>query len=352
MSARVVAGLRRDRTARTALTVIVLYLEACGSSSPPEPTEPTKVAVVKKAEPSEEELAEKERVERAAIVARHRELESASQDALAASCKDTEAWSKQHCTPTCYPGEPPDARKGKKLAGPVEIQHHVCQPVLGDEQFGAMMVIDEIGTKLRARKHRGRFPKAHKKSAWQAEVATWFRDASPIELPRRDVVVVADKKWRDVRHPITQETMRCVTVSHYTRSVRGKLGDCGATKKTVCEAAGNAYVRGMNFAQYRLSEAKQLQATGKEDECLKAAHEAVAAARGLPRWRQYQKLNLGKWTEGLAYKTRFNGLLDEDKLFEVATTLATEAQGVYAACGGSPKSPTTPQQEQSFHSCP
>src|SRR5690349_3024301 len=126
---------------------LAVVLCACGSSSPPETT-PTKVAVVKPKGPTPEELAAKEQAERAEIVARHRELESASQDALAATCKDTEVWGKQHCTPTCYPAELPDPRKGKKLAGAVVLQHAVCQSVLGDDQFGTMVVVDELDTKL------------------------------------------------------------------------------------------------------------------------------------------------------------------------------------------------------------
>jgi hypothetical protein len=101
---------------------------------------------------------------------------------------------------------------------------------------------------------------------------------------------------------------------------------------------------------YRLAEAKRLQAVGKTEQCQQAALEAVAVARGLPRWRQYKKLNVDEWNDKLLYKTRFDGVIDEDALFAIVTTLGSEAEAIYTACGGAAPA-TTVDQEQSFHMC-
>lgn len=282
---------------------------------------------------------EKERAEHAANVNNHRKLESAQQDALGATCDDAAKWAEQHCTPSCYPVEPKDPRAGTKVAGAVHIQHLVCQRA----DDGPWLVIDELDPKLTTKPARGRRPKPHKKGSWQADVAAAVDD--------RDVVIVAGAR-RTMRHPLTRESLQCVTVTRHANAPRGKLEACGAAgRKTTCEVAGNAAARGINLVRYRLAEAAQLRDAGKEPECQAAALDALATARGLPRWRQYAKLNVGEWTEGLAYKTRFDGILDEDSLFALATTLGTEAEQLYAACGGaSPR--TTPEQEHAFHSCP
>lgn len=293
-----------------------------------------------------------ERVERAEIVAKHRKLESASQDALAATCGDAEAWSKQHCKPTCYPAEPKDGRAGAKVAGAVAIQHQVCQLADASEETSGFLVVDELdNAALKVQPFRKRFPKAHKKGTWQAGVAAWFFETQVKKLPKRDALIVSGT-WRDVVHPVTKEALRCVTVAHYTTGVRGKLDACGMARGGACEANGDVAARAINLLHYRLAEAKALQSAGNEDGCADAAHAAVAVARGLPRWRQYKKLNVAEWTEGLAYKTRFDGVLDEDRLFAAAAALGEEAEQVYAACTGAPRASTTPEQEQSFHSCP
>lgn len=299
--------------------------------------------------PSETELRlrseRQQRLEREVIVSKHRKLESAQQDALGATCKDPVAWAKQHCGPTCYPPEPKDPRAGTKVAGAVEVQHQVCQRE--DEQF---IVIDELDPKLKTRAFRKRFPRAPKKGTWQAELARWFAEHQVGKLARRDAIAVVGS-WKPVEHPLTNEPLKCVRLVHYTAATRGKLDDCGARSKTACEATGNAAARGINLIHYRLAQATQLQAAGNEAGCAEAALEAVATARGMPRWRQYAKLNVGRWTEGLAYKTRFDGTLDEDSLFAAAAVLGTAAERIYAACAGT-NAQTTPEQEHAFHSCP
>lgn len=299
--------------------------------------------------PSEAELRlrneRQERIARDAIVTKHRKLESAQQDALGATCNDPVAWAKQHCGPTCYPPEPKDPRAGTKVGGTVEVQHQVCQRE--DEQF---VVIDELDPKLKTRAFRKRFPRPPKQGTWQAELATWFAEHQVGKLARRDAIAIVGS-WKPVEHPLTKESLKCVRLVHYTAAPRGKLDDCGARKKTACEATGNAAARGINLVHYRLAQARQLQSAGDDAGCAEAALEAVATARGMPRWRQYAKLNVGQWTEGLAYKTRFDGTLDEDSLFAAAAALGVAAEQVYAACAGT-NAQTKPEQEHAFHSCP
>jgi hypothetical protein len=287
----------------------------------------------------------RERAERAEIVSKHRKLESAQQDALGATCKDPVAWSKLHCAPTCYPAEPKDPRAGTKVAGAVEIQHQVCQRL--DEQF---IVIDELDPTVKTRAFKKRFPRPAKKGTWQAELATWFSEHQVGKLPKRDAIAVVGA-WKSIDHPLTKEPLKCVRLVHYTAALRGKLDDCGARGKTACEAMGNAAARGINLVHYRLAEARQLQAAGNDAGCAEAALDAVATARGMPRWRQYAKLNVGQWTDGLAYKTRFDGTLDEDALFAAVATLGAAAEQVYTTCALT-NAVTKPEQEHAFHSCP
>ena len=229
------------------------------------------------------------------------------------------------------------------------IQHLACEPA--GSEAGPLVIADELdGAKLVARAVRGRFPAPHKKGTWQAAVENMLVDAERPKLPRGDVIVVSGG-WRQLVHALTKERLRCVTISHYTRSMHHALDGCGADGALTCEATGNAAARGINVVHYRLAEARQLRAAGKTTECQQAALEAVAVARGLPRWRQYAKLNVAHWVDHPGYRTRFDGTLDEDTLFATAATLGGDAETVYAACGGVAGASTTAAQEQSFHAC-
>jgi hypothetical protein len=140
-------------------------------------------------------------------------------------------------------------------------------------------------------------------------------------------------------------------IAHYARSVKHPIDACGGLGEVTCEAAGNPAARAINVIHYRLEEARQLQAAGKTAGCQQAALEAVAVARGLPRWRQYAKLNVGHWTDNLSYRTRFDGTIGEDELFEAAASSGKQAEMIYTDCGGASGAATTPEQEQSFHTC-
>jgi hypothetical protein len=320
----------------------------CGSGGPASQTTPATSSAPSDAElrANREEQLRNERRERAEIVDRHRALESAQQDALATTCKDTAAWVKQHCTPSCYPLEAKDPRSGTKVAGRVEIQHRVCQRE--DEQF---LVIDELEPKLQTKKLRGRPPRPPKKGSWQADLATWFTDHHVPKPGKRDAIAVVGT-WKSIDHPLTREPLKCVTLVHYTTLGKGKLDDCGGRGKVACEAAGNEAARAINLVHFRFAEAKQLNAAGNYNGCSEAALDAVATARGMPRWRQYAKLNVGQWTEGLAYRTRFDGTLDEDQLFAAAAVLGTQAEQLYVECSRKSPAVTTPQHEHAFHTCP
>ena len=303
---------------------LVVVLAACGSSRPAPPAAP--------AAPAGPSQAERERVHHDEVVASHRKLEEQQQDALGATCSEPAPHDKHpRCLPSCYPTEAPDARAGKKLARLSATEHVVCQ-----REPGAYLLGDELETGKLASRPALKAPPRPKKGTWQADVASW--------LAPKGVVAVSGT-WRDVTHPLTGERLQCVNVWEYGRAVE----PCGTAAG--CEAAGNAAARGINVVHYRLAEARKLQAAGKLAECEQAALEAVAVARGMPRWRQYAKLNVDQWQNVAAYRTRFDGTLDEDALFAATASLGSEAEAVYAACGGLAGAPTTPAQEQSFHAC-
>ncbi len=336
-----------------------LALYACGSSqSQPTTSTSSSASSVDTSARDEQQRLAQERAKREEITAAHRKLESEQQDALAATCPPAKAAEKPpRCLPSCYALEPADPRAGQKLTGPVAIEHLVCQ---GTGAEDAYVLADELaGAKLTAKPARGRFPKPHKKGTWQESIETTLAaallPAPPAKKTKKpaatgDVIVVTGA-WKPMTHPATKEKLRCVTVAHYAKSVKKPLDACGGDGSIGCEAIGDAAVHGINVVHYRLVEARRLHAAGKNDECQQAALEAIAVARGMPRWRQYAKLNVDQWIDRRAYKTRFDGLLDEDTLFATVTTLGQQAESVFGDCGGA--SPTTTvDQEQSFHTCP
>jgi hypothetical protein len=318
------------------LRVAILgLLAACGStrSSPP-----ARSGAVTGAGPSEAELQGKhereEREKHDEVVVAHRKIEEQQQEALAASCDDPQHHDAHaRCQPSCYAPAAPDPRGGKKLRGAVAIQHEICQ--LAPES--PYVILDEVDPKLAVTPLRGRPLRMHKKGTWQADV-------------EKAVPVVVAGTWREVKHPVTKERVRCVIAVQYTWLAK-PLDACGGSGDVACEAAGNAAAHGLDVVHFRLAEARQLQAAGKSQECQQAALEAIAVARGMPRWRQYAKLNIEHWGNQTSFGTRFDGVLDEDTLFQTATRLGGQAEGLYAACGGAGSAATTPEQEQSFHAC-
>jgi hypothetical protein len=215
----------------------------------------------------------------------------------------------------------------------------VCEA--GDRTF----VVDELDASLAAEPNRGR-AKPHKKGSWQAELETKLRD----EQFAKGSVVIVTGAWKTRTHPLTKAKLKCVEVSQVVTAQK-PLDACGTLGEAACEAAGNGAARAINVVHYRLAEAKTLQAAGKTDECQQAALEAVAVARGLPRWRQYMKLNENEWDARGRYRTRFDGVVDEDTLFSLVQTMGADAESVYIACGGPSNAPTKTEQEQSFHTC-
>jgi hypothetical protein len=324
------------------IVLCAIALVGCGSTVPAAPSPPAEPQV---ASVSTERAERMERERRSDLASAHRELEIEQQTALAATCEKTGTEPPPpRCEPSCYRAEPPDPRAGKKL-GRAEIVHLVCR----DAEDGPLVFADEIGT-AKVTPARGRMPVPHKKGTWQAEVETSVSAALAPEIQRGDVIVVTGT-WKTVSHPVTAERLRCVTVSHHTKSLRRALDACGGRGAVACEAMGNAAVHGINVVHYRLAEARKLQAAGKLPECQRASLEAIAVARGLPRWRQYVSLNVDQWRTYPRYRTRFDGVLDEDTLFTTAIALGAQAQQVHADCGGPATPKTTAVQEQSFHTC-
>jgi hypothetical protein len=297
---------------------VLVLLAACGGSQPAPPP-PAPAAVV-----AHEQAPKRD------VVAEHRKLEEQQQDALAASC-DGPQGKAPRCQPSCYAPAAPDPRAGKKVRGPAEIQHLVCQ------RDATWVIADDLDPKLAVRAIHGRPPKLHKKGTWQADIE--------LALP-----VVVTGARRDVTDPITKEPHTCVAASQFVAALKKPLDACGGIGDVVCEAGGNAAAHGLDVVHFRLAEAKRLQASGNTDGCQQAALEALAVAHGMPRWRQYAKLNVDQWPKNDArFRTRFDGVLDEDTLFDTAASLGADAEGVYAACGGA-ATPST-EQEQSFHTC-
>jgi hypothetical protein len=314
---------------------IIALAVGCGAA-PPATTRSTAVE-------TEGQIAERERLRKEELSAAHRERLDEQSTALAAGC-DKGQPAKPRCLPSCYAPEGADSREGKQLTGPVEIMHTVC--ARGDD--GPFFIADELAAKLEVRKLRGRFPAPNKKGTWQFDVAAAVTSA--LEPPRGDVVRVTGT-WNPVTHPVTKERWRCVPVSHYTKSARRAFDACGSQGAVACEAKGDSSAHGINVVHYRLLEARRLQSDGKTSECQQAALEAIAVARGMPRWRQYMSLNTDQWKPAKRFRTRFDGLLDEEGLFARAIELGTEAEAVYAACGGASRPKTEVSQEQSFHMC-
>ena len=134
---------------------------------------------------------------------------------------------------------------------------------------------------------RGRMPKPHKKGTWEAAVETAVGVALEPEVGRGDVIRV-DRRVEAAHAPGDQ---RAAALRH---GLAPRDGDAARRSMraardggVACEATGNAAAHGINVVHYRLAEARQLQAAGKHAECQRAALEAIAVARGLPRWRQY-----------------------------------------------------------------
>jgi hypothetical protein len=292
--------------------------------------------------------AAQERARRDRLAARHREMLDEQATALAGTCAKPAAHVQaQRCTPTCYTPAPADPRAGKKPSGAVAIMHLVC--TRGSEGEGPFLIVDELG-KLDVRAVRGKVPKAGKKRSWQAEVEAATTAALGPEVARGDVVRVAGA-WATIAHPVTKERLHCVEVAHHAKALRRALDTCGGQGAIACEAGGNAAVHGLDVVHYRLAEAKHHAAAGRETECQQAALEAIAVARGMPRWRQYMTLNTDQWKPVARYRTRFDGVLDEDTLFSTAIALGGDAEKVYVECGGPASPKTTVGDEQSFHTC-
>jgi len=306
-----------------------------------------RVAPVAKISTQDAERAETLR--RGELAAAHRELEEEQQIALAATCdRKATPVAPERCEPSCYRTESPDPRAGKKH-GRAEIVHLVCRHATSDES-GPIVFADEVGgAKISVRAARGRAPKPHKKGTWQAELGAAVTVALQPEVARGEAIHVLGA-WKSMTHPLTKERMRCVTVAHRT-SMRRALDACGGRGGVACEASGNAAAHGINVVHFRLAEARQLRAAGKQTECQRASLEAIAVARGMPRWRQYATLNVNQWKAYPRYRTRFDGILDEDALFTTAIALGSEAQALHAECGGAANPKTTATQEQSFHTC-
>jgi hypothetical protein len=323
----------------------LIIAAACGGSSGEAPRESPATPTARKG-PSDAELAaQREHEHHEEIAAAHRKLEDAQQEALSASCPDPKpASAHERCLPGCYTTEAADARATPKTKGSLEIERIVCESPDGAD--APPILVDELAKNLTAKPSRGR-AKPHKKHSWQAELEAKLRDSKQFAKGSSLVVTGA---WHTMKLPSTHESMRCVAVSQYVAAPKG-LDACGSIGDAACEAAGNAAARAINVVHYRIAEARTLQAAHKSEACQQAALEAVAVSRGFARWRQYMKLNEGVWDKRDRYRTRFDGVVDEDTLAAKIQAMGSDAETLHGECGGPAGAPTTTEQEQSFHTC-
>ena len=315
---------------RLALCVLVVGGIGCGSAKPaPAPAADPQVSAA--------EARRAETARRAKLSAAHRALEAEQSEALAQTC-ERGGPAKPRCEPSCYSPGPADPRQGTKFPK-AEIKHLVC----GASEAGPYVLLDEFlpAPGIAAAK---RFPRPGRPDAVTEAVA---RSLGP-EVARGDVIQITGR-WAAITHPVTKESLRCITVSHFTKLAK-PLDACGSRGKVACEASGNAAAHGLDVVHYRLAEARTLEARGDLVSCQRAALEAIAVAHGMPRWRQYMTLNVATWTPFPRYRTRFDGLLDEEALFTTAATLGAAAATQWSQCGGATVK-TTVAQEQSFHTC-
>lgn len=329
--------------------ILLIVVAACGGSSGETPRQTstpvsTDTPRTTPTGPSDAEIAaQREHEHHEELAAAHRKLEDAQQEALSASCPDPKpASAHERCLPSCYTTEAADARSTPKTKGALEIQHVVCE----SPDDAPPILADELGKNLAAKKQRGR-AKPHKKRTWQAELEAKLRDSK--QFAKASTLVVTGT-WRAMKNPATHESMRCVAVSQFISAPKG-LDACGSVGDAACESAGNGAARAINVVHYRAAEARALLAAGKSDACQQAALEAVAVSRGFARWRQYMKLNEGTWDKRDRYRTRFDGVVDEDTLAAKIQTMGTDAESTYGQCGGASGAQTTTEQEQSFHTC-
>jgi hypothetical protein len=321
------------------LALLAVGCAAAPASTPPPAASPQPP---KPSGSTTNELEAREQARRDELAAAHRAKLDEQSTALAATCTKP-APAEQRCQPSCYTPEAADPRAGSKSARPVAIMHTVC------ERSGAYVIVDELGTGP-LQPVRGRAPKPHKKGTWQADVAGAVTAALQPDLARGDTVRVMGD-WKTRVHPISRQSLRCGSVAHVASALRRPLDACGSRGAIACEATHDHAAHGINVVHFRLLEARRLQGDGKSSECMQAALEAIAVARGMPRWRQYMSLNTNQWKPAARYRTRFDGVLDEESLFAAAIALGTEAEAVYVACGGTPNPKTTVDHEQSFHGC-
>jgi hypothetical protein len=102
--------------------------------------------------------------------------------------------------------------------------------------------------------------------------------------------------------------------------------------KFACEPGGSNVVVGVNLIHFRIETATAAQANDKA-KCQREAQSAVAISRGVARFRDEAK-TAKSWATGLTYRTRYDGDLDEQKLFELVTKNGDAAAKLFTACGG------------------
>jgi hypothetical protein len=248
------------------------------------------------------------------------------------------------CFPSCYAPEAPAADAGKSFKGCGTFDQGVCELSNG-QMWGDPYFLEQTTPQSL---EPCKFPSS-RSTKW-AQMNKFIRESTD-NMSASDVFVVAPdtQNWTDER---TDDGLRrCVSATYYAKDMPLTKSRCGgANDAVVCEASLSATARAINVTHYRLDEAKKLQASGDAAGCRAAALEAIAVARGLPKWRDYMMSDRSWWIN-LTYKTRYDGSLSEDALFKKTASLGKSALDAYHACGGTGNAVTSEAQEQSFHAC-
>ena len=241
------------------------------------------------------------------------------------------------CTPSCYEPEQPSPDANKKTTTCAHFTKGFCETAVNGSW--SEPELNQGGT-LQEVVPDCRFP-APDTGKWASMSR---RAVGVLDAARGDVAFIpADAEWYDADSS-DGSRLRCLDLHLYARAAHLELTKCGTPDEaTVCEAVGSKSARAINVAHFRIDEATRLAATDKQG-CQQAALQAIAFSRGLPKY----KTELGaQWVAGLTYKTRYDGVVSEKRLFSKLRKLGARGLELYESCGGTDPT-TTPDDEMAF----
>jgi hypothetical protein len=167
---------------------------------------------------------------------------------------------------------------------------------------------------------------------WKGLIKQVKRAFKPLNVDLKNPRFVVEGSWMHDRDD-HGDPRKWIKVRIYASNWGLKPNECGSHgTETVCEASGSQAARGFNYARFRLDEARKSQKSNKEA-CLISSFAAAATARGLQKFRA-GRIKHDNWTQGLTYKTRFDGELSEKELFDKVDEIEEGAVALHKKCGG------------------